>query len=431
MSRRTPRPFRPRVVRYHAPDGKRCRSTDPGAVKSVEQTDTWYAKLGGDKVSLETTDEGRAWEELRRRLRRRAEGHAGLADDVTDAARRPLVEHVEDWLGTLAVAPGRIPLLRYRVTHLASLAGWTALPQITRDSCARALARLLSEEDLAPQTRNDYLSAVKQFCRWAVESEPPRLARSPLLGLRRISIEADIRHARRVPTDAEIAALLAYLHGAKAKRRRGMTGPQRSLGYRLLMATGFRAGELRSLSRQSFDLDRGAVTVGAAYSKRRRQDVQQLPAWLVTELREWFAGGGGCWPFPARCPGRVLKADLAAAGVAYVLPGPDGAPLFLDMHALRHWYVSFVANQPGVSPKTLQALARHSSAALSLKVYAHAQAADVREIVNAIPPVGPVVAPAPGTAAVGSEQAETTSTTERQGEGSKRRPKKSRPGGTS
>lgn len=428
MSRRTPRPFRPKVVRYHTPEGKRCRSTDPGAVKSVEETDTWYAKLGGNKVSLETTDEGRAWEELRRRLRRRAEGHAGLADDVTDAARKPLGEHVEDWLGTLAVAPGRVPLLRYRVTHLASLAGWTAPPQISRDSCAHALARLLSEEDLAPQTRNDYLSAVKQFVRWAVESEPPRLARSPLLGLRRISIESDIRHARRVPTDAEIAALLAYLHGPKAKRRRGMTGPQRSLGYRLLMATGFRAGELRSLGRPSFDLDGATVTVGAAYSKRRRQDVQHLPAWLVTELREWFGEGGeatqdikggvgGCWPFPARCPGRVLKADLAAAGVAYVLPGPDGAPLYLDMHALRHWYVSFVANQPGVSPKTLQALARHSSAALSLKVYAHAQAAELQEIVNLIPPVGPSVAPAPGTAAAGRILTETTSTTERQGEG--------------
>ena len=48
--------------------------------------------------------------------------------------------------------------------------------------------------------------------------------------------------------------------------------------YRLALGTGFRANELRSLTPASFDLqaDPPTVTVAAAYTKRRRQDVQPI-----------------------------------------------------------------------------------------------------------------------------------------------------------
>lgn len=86
------RQIRPRqrtVVRYHTPDGRRCASTTPGAVRTVEHTETWYARLGGRWESLETTDEGLAWQELRRRLRRRADEAAGIASPEQDDAAQP------------------------------------------------------------------------------------------------------------------------------------------------------------------------------------------------------------------------------------------------------------------------------------------------------------------------------------------------------
>ena len=176
--------------------------------------------------------------------------------------------------------------------------------------------------------------------------------------------------------------------GRGAPVRCRMTGRQRALGYRVAMCAGLRAEELRSLTRESFDLEAGTVVVRAAYSKRRRRDTQPLPPWLVDQLRAWFAAGGGLWAtLPGWHPGRLLKDDLAAAGVPYTAPGPDG-PLYFDFHALRHWYVTEMANMPGISPKTLMALCRHGTPTLTLKTYARARTHDLRAAVDQLKELG-------------------------------------------
>ena len=74
--------------------------------------------------------------------------------------------------------------------------------------------------------------------------------------------------------------------------RGGMSGEERSLLYPLAVETGLRAGELRSLTKESFDLKAspGSVTVEAAYSKRRRRDVLPLRTDTVLALRAWLKG---------------------------------------------------------------------------------------------------------------------------------------------
>lgn len=399
MPRRTPRPFRPSVVRHYAPGGSRCKSTDPGAVARKERLDTFYAKLGGKKVSLGTTDEGQAWERLRALLRRRAEGRAGLRDGYTDHAERPLAEHLADYLAVLrAKGDGEphVAKVRLDVERVAREAGWRSVADVTAESCLLAVGRIAARLNHGPRTRNDLVGHCKQFARWLSRPTVGRLRGNPLDSpdLAPLPTDTDRRHDRRAPADTEIAALMAYLHGPSAKRRRGMDGPTRALGYRVCMATGLRAAELGSLRPGNFDLAAGTVTVTGAYSKNRRRDTQQLPPWLVSELREFFAAGYTGWNFPRLSPGRILYADLLAAGVPISVPSPSG-PLFFDFHSLRHWFISFVANQPGVSPKTLQALARHSSAALSLKVYAHVRTADVRRVVDSMPPPGQPAVPLP------------------------------------
>ena len=54
---------------------------------------------------------------------------------------------------------------------------------------------------------------------------------------------------------------------------RGVCGRDRAVLYRLAVGTGFRAGELASLTPESFDLDADppTVTILAAYSKRRHR----------------------------------------------------------------------------------------------------------------------------------------------------------------
>src|SRR6516225_9217817 len=68
--------------------------------------------------------------------------------------------------------------------------------------------------------------------------------------------------------------------------RYGMAGEERAMLYWLAVETGLRAGELRSLTRSSFDLKANppTVTVEAGYSNRRRQDTLPLRPEIANAL---------------------------------------------------------------------------------------------------------------------------------------------------
>ena len=61
--------------------------------------------------------------------------------------------------------------------------------------------------------------------------------------------------------------------------------------YVLAAWTGFRRGEIGSLTMRSLHLDDDppTATVEARYSKRRRQDVQVLHPEVVRQLKDWLA----------------------------------------------------------------------------------------------------------------------------------------------
>jgi hypothetical protein len=81
----------------------------------------------------------------------------------------------------------------------------------------------------------------------------------------------------------------------------------------------------------------------------------------------------------------MLAADLAAVGVPYVVPGPDG-PLYADFHALRHTYVSMLTRS-GLSVKQAQKLARHSTPELTIGRYTHAELVELGEAVGKLPAI--------------------------------------------
>lgn len=410
--RRDPKPLKVTITRYVDAVGKRCAKDHPGARKVREKSDTYYAQLPGSSgkntwVSLKTTDIGAAWAELTRILESREREAAGLKDPVMRHARRPIEEHVADWLMHLRAA-GRtgaeqIALVGARVRELVERAGWKRLAEVDQGSATRALAEVQATRrrgmsakhaGRSSQTRNHYLRAVKQWVTWCVGDQ--RLARDPLTNLQAVNVAIDRRRVRRIPADGEVFLLFSYLEGehgpstpehplGPATRCR-MSGAQRALGYRVAMATGLRADELRSLDAASFDFSRGTLEVDPAYAKARRETVVALPAWLAEEVRAWLAAGGGLWTdFPANNPGRVLRDDLQASGIAYLTA--DG---HWDFHAMRHWYCTWAASQPGISPKTLQTLARHSDPRLTLKVYAQPLEAEVRRALEGLPrPGGP------------------------------------------
>ena len=224
----------------------------------------------------------------------------------------------------------------------------------------------LVKRGISAQTSNFYLQNFKQFCTWMVRDG--RAAENPVQHLQGVNVRTDRRHDRRALTVDELRKLLqAALSGPE---RYGMTGAERMLCYRLTLETGLRAGEIRSLTRASFDLasDGPTVTIEAAYSKRRRRDQQPLrpdTAAMLAQHLQHKAPAAKAFNLPEDAA-EMLRKDLQAAGIAY----RDDTGRVADFHALRHTFITNLASS-GVSPKVAQSLARHSTITLTMDRYTH------------------------------------------------------------
>ena len=249
-------------------------------------------------------------------------------------------------------------------------------------SAVQAAIDALRDDDLSLQTCNHYLRAIKQFSRWLWRDG--RLRDDTLAHLSGYNVKLDRRHDRRALTDDELVRLIdAAEHGAIVG---GLSGPERALLYQLAVGTGFRASEVRSLTPESFDLDADppTITVEAGYSKRRRCDEQPIRTDLAELLRPYLADKlkvEAVFRLPDR-PGKMLRADLEAAEIAY----RDGAGRVVDFHALRHTFITNVVRS-GASVKVCQELARHSDPKLTLGVYTHLQVADKTKGLDGLPSV--------------------------------------------
>jgi integrase len=113
--------------------------------------------------------------------------------------------------------------------------------------------------------------------------------------------------------------------------------------------------ELARLTPESFLLDCPLPTINVqpGYTKNRKEVSQPLPPDLAGALRGYLIGklpDEPVWSsYWSERAAEMLKVDLEAAGVAYVVDGPSG-PLFADFHALRHSYGTLM-ERSGVSPR--------------------------------------------------------------------------------
>ncbi len=183
-----------------------------------------------------------------------------------------------------------------------------------------------------------------------------RVASNPLIRLKLdyVGARAERTKFRRALSDDELRLLLAT------------TAASRGMLYRTAVETGFRANELRTLTVESLNVDDCMITVHAAYSKRRRTDVQPITRAFATDLARWLVGRqANERMFPDMPRPQALAAyfrkDAASAGI-----DADG----LDFHCLRHSFISRLA-RADVHPRTAQDLARHSNITLTMSVYTH------------------------------------------------------------
>lgn len=232
---------------------------------------------------------------------------------------------------------------------------------------------------------NVYARAIKGFTRWLWTEG--KADQDVLRSLKLLNADVDRRHKRRALAIAEIDTLLKYVKTCR-KTFRGKTWffkpTDREMLYLLAMGTGLRGSELASLKSSSFNLELKTVTVEAAYSKRRREDVLPLPPFLIERLQEWLSGKNGLL-FPGtwakeRRQAFMLRRDLKAAGIEYT----DDQNRHVDFHALRYTFISNLA-KANVHPSKAQRLARHSDINLTMNVYTQLNIDDLREAVNVLP----------------------------------------------
>ena len=299
-----------------------------------------------------------------------------------------------------------LDVTRQAVAGLAARSGLTFTGKgkarfLPRPEAAKLLA--LACQGDSERTASYYAREAKGFSGWLVRQGA--LPADPLADLPGATLQASHRHDRRSLEEDELVRLLDVTL-ASARSFRGLTGPDRHALYLCALSTGFRAGELASLTPASFRLDDKppVVLLGEQATKNKQGAVQPLPAQAVAVLKDYLRGRCPAlpvWP-GAWLPDAVdmLRADLLAAGIASILPGPDGE-LFLDFHGLRHSFIARL-DRAGVPLKVASELARHSSIQLTAKVYARPRLHDLAGAVGKLDTAPRTAAPsAEGATAAG------------------------------
>jgi site-specific recombinase XerD len=330
----------------------------------------------------------------------------GLLDAQRVSAGKPLSGHLQDWRQALSHRNNSKKHVRISYNRVRALLDGCRFRSQADVQASRVEAWLAQERRsgrLSITTSNYYLRDAKSFFRWLIEDN--RANQNPLQSLKPLNADVEDHRERRCLPDEDFQDFLSAARGGKTMKQ--LAGEDRFFLYLVAAWTGLRAQELASLWPESFRLDGTAatVTVRAAYSKHKREDVLPLRADLADLLRDWLRdkpAGQKLWPGAWwNKAAELVQADLATAKQAWVEAAPDPTERqrreeserfayqdadgrYFDFHSLRGQFISAMENA-GVSLKTLQALARHSRVETTLKHYARVQLADVRAALDALP----------------------------------------------
>ncbi len=272
-----------------------------------------------------------------------------------------------------------------RVSTILDAIGATTIRSLSAGAVSHYLAgrRKLEKKNggLSVKSSNHYAAAAKAFCAWMVSAG--RAKENPLASLGKLNVATDRRHVRRALEADEIGRLLT---AAKAGQERfGMSGEARHWLYKLAVETGLRAGELRSLTRASFDLgDAATVTVEAASAKNRQKATLPLRPETADGMRTFLANKlPTARVFALPRPENIvvmLRGDLDAAKIPY----RDAVARVANFHSLRATFASLLLRS-GVDVRTAKELMRHSSITMTADVYAVTLRGSLAEAVSRLP----------------------------------------------
>ena len=313
----------------------------------------------------------------------------GIIAPERAAMGKALTGHIEAWgrhLEARQCSPSHCTQAVARVKKIfegCRIVYWTDLRAEKVESWLGDFRR----DGVGNRTSNSYLSSAKAFCEWMKKAG--YATDNPLSRLGNLNEGIDIRHVRRALESEEIDLLIGVVQSSK-KTYWCMNGYDREMLYRTALETGLRWGELRSLTRSSFDLSGNppTVTVSAGAAKNRRTDTMPLQAELAAMLAKYFKHNPGLPLSPAftmpkgNRGSKIIAHDLEEAGIAKV----DACKRIVDFHSLRHTFITNLA-RAGVHPKIAQDLARHSTIELTMRNYTHTRLESRVEALGKLPTI--------------------------------------------
>jgi integrase len=342
-----------------------------------------------------------------RELEKQAERRrAGIADDFTEAATTPLGELKAQYLADLKLR-GRSDRYRHEVEQLLTLVlkacGFTAPGELR----AGPLDLYLATMEGSARTKAKHRQVAVGFAHWLVRKR--QLPANPLEGSTRP--EGDETRKRRALTADELRKVVTAAKdrplreallirwgprtGELARRlkpadieRLRIEGEHNALLYRTAFYSGLRANELRSLRVSDLVLTgpHPRLHLPGSETKNSEDASLPLPRHLATDLAAWIADrqlGDDDRVFRVRRDtARVLRADLAAAGIPY----RDGRGRVADFHSLRASLASHL-NAAGVAATTAKNFLRHSTITLTADTYHDAAMDDLRGAAEGLPEV--------------------------------------------
>jgi integrase/recombinase XerD len=407
--------FKPSTTRYEDANGKRCNKGDPGARKmKPTKSGKWrgeYRDTNGITKSISLCSNKVAARRMLKEIEDRVDlEKAGLSESFEESAKTPLSQHVDEFEANLRDADrteDHCKATANRVRRIINECRFTFMSDLSPSKTLSWIGERKRNDEMSDQTARHYRTAIKQFSKWLVKDGRTKSDRLAHLELDK-GKKVDPVHERRELTQDELAYLLDATRTGPVRSK--LTGGQRFKLYLVAMSTGLRASELASLTPKSFDLEAAipVVTVAPKDEKARRGATLPLPPHIVELLKEWFKELGHTdtlWPgkwAKHKQAGRFLKKDLAAAREAWLnevessedQTKREQSPVllyeteegFADFHALRHTFLSQLS-RAGAPAKVMQKMARHSTIAMTLERYTHANQSDLYSAVRKLPEI--------------------------------------------
>ena len=321
--------------------------------------------------------------------RKQIEGEVDLGVHTPAYASRTVAEAGEAWIKQAQVVDGleRSTIRQYRQhldLHINPFIGAKKLAQLTVPSVKKFRADLI-EAGRSPAMAKRVITSLGAILGEALssgEGVSRNVVREEVIAnaahtKRRRAVEQRKKRAIKegvdFPTKDELRRMLAVEHRCHAL-------------VVTAIFSGLRASELRGLTWDCVELDRGIIRVekradrwnemGAPKSKSARREVK-IPPYAVNTLKAWR---GQCpegkldLVFPNRRGGIADHQSLHRHGLGPLLVaaaiGTDPRQPKYGLHSLRHAAASLWIEQ-GFTPKKVQELMGHSTIAMTLDTYTH------------------------------------------------------------